>query len=148
MIAITFLKFWLPYMVEEINRKTQLTLSLSNDCLEKIRAQTASFTLLRKWESGLLLVSLAEFCTECWAKLGVEAHVRSEFRHVYITAQDISQSLAKLLRFPGSKDVECWKEAQVFTFSSLPPTTVIWDLSHSSTPFALLEYSLLRYNWL
>lgn len=52
-------------------------------------------------------MSLANLCTECWAKLGGEAHVRSEFRHVYITAQDISQSLAKLLKFPGSKDVEC-----------------------------------------
>lgn len=58
-------------------------------------------------------------CTECWVKLGREGHARSEFRHVYITAQDISQSLAKLLKFPGSRVAECWKEAQAFTFSSL-----------------------------
>lgn len=55
-------------------------------------------------ESGLLLMSLANLCTEFWAKLGGEAHVRSEFRHVYITAQDISQSLAKLPKFPGSRE--------------------------------------------
>lgn len=42
---------------------------------------------------------------------------RSEFSHVYITAQDISQSLAKLLKFPGSRAAECWKEAQAFTYS-------------------------------
>lgn len=29
----------MPYIVEEINRSTQGTLSLSNDCLEKIRAR-------------------------------------------------------------------------------------------------------------
>lgn len=57
-------------------------------------------------------------CTECWVKLGREGHARSEFRHVYITAQDISQCLAKLLKFPGSRVAECWKEAQAFTFSS------------------------------
>lgn len=58
-------------------------------------------------------------CTEYWVKLGREGHARSEFRHVYITAQDISQSLAKLLKFPGSRVAECSKEAQAFTFSSL-----------------------------
>lgn len=61
-------------------------------------------------------------CTEFRVKLrggGGEGHARSEFRHVYITAQDISQSPAKLLKFPGSRVAECWKEAQAFTFSSL-----------------------------
>lgn len=67
-----------------------------------------------------------------------EGLARSEFSHVYITARDISQSLAKLPRFPGSRVAECWKEAQAFTFSSsfLPPAPLLWGLSQSSTPFA------------
>lgn len=47
------------------------------------------------------------FAQNAGAKLGGEGHARSEFRHVYITAQDISQSPAKLLKFPGSRVVEC-----------------------------------------
>lgn len=84
--------------------KSQLILLLINNYIKKIRAQTACFTFLRIWASGLLLMSLANLCTEFWAKQGGEAHVRSEFRHVYITAQDISQSLAKLPKFPGSRE--------------------------------------------
>lgn len=41
------------------------------------------------------------FCTER-AGRGRVGGARSEFRHVYITAQDISQSWAKLPKFPGS----------------------------------------------
>lgn len=84
--------------------KSQWVLLLINNYIKKIRATRASFTFPGVWESGLLLMSLANLCTEFWAKLGGEAHVRSEFRHVYITAQDISQSLAKLPKFPGSRE--------------------------------------------
>lgn len=84
--------------------KSQWVLLLISNHLKKIRATRASFTFPGGWESGLLLMSLANLCTEFWAKLGGEAHVRSEFRHVYITAQDISQSLAKLPKFPGSRE--------------------------------------------
>ena len=84
--------------------KSPLILLLLNNYIKERRAQRAYFTFLRIWESGLLLMSLANLCTEFWAKLGGEAHVRSEFRHVYITAQDISQSLAKRTKFPGSRE--------------------------------------------
>lgn len=78
-------------------------------------------TPLRKWESGLLMSRANPFAQNSglnW-KWGGEGHAISEFRHVYITAQDISQSRAKLLKFPGSRVAECWIEAQAFTFSSL-----------------------------
>lgn len=87
--------------------------------------------------------------TECWVKLGGrrrEGHARPEFRHVYITAQDISQSLAKLLKFPGSRVAESWKEAQAFTYSSLPRSPVLRGPSHSSTPFASWQCSVLCYS--
>lgn len=73
---------------------------------------------MRKWAPDVTGKPLAQNVGLNWEG-GGEGHARSEFRHVYITAQDISQSPAKLLKFPGSRVAECWKEAQAFTFSSL-----------------------------
>lgn len=72
-------------------------------------------TPLRKWESGILMSLANPFAQNSglnW-KWGGESHARSEFRHVYITAQGISQSL---LEFPGSRVL---KRGTTFTFSSL-----------------------------
>lgn len=60
---------------------------------------------MRKWAPDVTGKPLAQNAGLNWEG-GGEGHARSEFRHVYITAQDISQSLAKLLKFPGSRVAE------------------------------------------
>ncbi len=61
---------------------------------------------MRKWAPDVTGKPLPQNAGLNW-EWGGEGHARSEFRHVYITAQDISQSRAKLLKFPGSKVAEC-----------------------------------------
>lgn len=95
-------------------------------------------------ESWCSLVTGKALCTERagreMGRGGWGGHARSEFRHVYITAQDISQSSAKLPKFPGSGVL---KRGTGIHFSSLPhsshllpPAPLLWGLSRSSTPFA------------
>lgn len=59
---------------------------------------------------------------EVWRGEG-GAYARSEFRHVYITAQDISQSQAQAARVPRLRSHRVLKRGTSFSLfsSSLPP---------------------------
>lgn len=147
MTVITFLKFWKTYIVK-LKIKSQFFCWLTIIYIRKLGAHTTYFTFLRMWESGLLLMSLANLCTEFWAKLGGEAHVRSEFRHVYITAQDISQSLAKLPKFPGSREsAEKRHKCSLFLLFLLLPWSGISVIVQLHLHCYILCYNLCN-NWL